>query len=116
MEFNNYNITMKKEFISLIGYFTHFKYGIKLLKKHEIFRYLERLVKLQKYDHYIVVILLSSNFFEFAPAVSLITYIFLYGSDYLKKIALNIIQFLLNSENYNFIYKNFIFIKYFTSG
>ena len=108
LEIFNQTITLKKDYFSLIGFFTNFKYGRNLLKSNNIFKDLLSLSSLPQYDDLLSIILLSCNYIECSNSINLLINVLKFGSDYLRKICLNIISFLLNSENYSFIYKYFI--------
>ena len=108
LEIFNKTITLKKDYFSLIGFFTNFKYGRNLLKANNIFKDLLSLSTLSQYDDLLSIILLSCNYIESPNSIILLINVLKFGSDFLRKICLNIISFLLNSENYIFIYKNFI--------
>ena len=104
LEFDNINVTLFREYFTLIGYFTFFKKGIELLKKYEIFEKFAKLAKHSKFDHILALLLLSCNYTKEKVVREFLLEVFNIGSEYLVRICLNISSFLVNSEYYNLVF------------
>lgn len=57
-----------------------------------------------KYDRILSTILLSLNYINSQTTVEFLKYALINGSDYLKKICVNIIDLLIESEEYDLVY------------
>lgn len=99
---------MEREFFQIVAYFTYFKNGRRMLDKNEIFESLKLMVQSNKYDHVLSAFLLNLYYPECRLSVDFLNFVLLKGSDYLQKICLNIIDFLIGSEYYKLVQENFI--------
>lgn len=88
----------------LFSYLSYFHYGRKLLKKYEIFIYLKKLILHSKYDKILSIIILSLNYTNSNITVEFLKYTLINGSDFLKKICVNVIDLLIDSEEYDLVY------------
>lgn len=104
LEFDNINVTLFREYFTLIGFFTFFKKGTDLLKKYEILSKFVKLAKHSKFDHIVAILLLSCNYTKDKVIRDFLLEVFHTGSEYLVRICLNIVSFLINSEYYNLVF------------
>lgn len=104
-EFDVFQVTLVREYMAIIAFFTFFPRGVALLNEFKIFDSIKTLIKKSsKYNHIISTFLLSSN--HDALEVQYLMFDCLSNnSEYMSKLVINILEFLIMAEHYEIVLK-----------
>jgi rapamycin-insensitive companion of mTOR len=99
LNFESFNFTMLREYLSWIGLFTQSKNGLELLSKHKIFGILKKFVtKGGTRDHILRTVLLSINYSTNKKSRDLLIFCLNNGSIEMKKMSMTVLRLLYRVE------------------